>query len=119
MTPSTKPNPYVLQTQGLNKHFYQPVAFQVLKDIDLAIGYGEFVSIMGKSGCGKSTLLYILSTLDTEYEGQLWINNELITGKKERQLAQFRGRHIGFVFQFHYLCELGVEFATVFQYECG
>jgi lipoprotein-releasing system ATP-binding protein len=64
---------------------------------------GEFVSIMGKSGCGKSTLLYILSTMDTDYKGGLFIDQQLITGQNPNQLATIRNRKIGFVFQFHYL----------------
>jgi lipoprotein-releasing system ATP-binding protein len=93
----------VLQTKGLNKFFYDPVKFQVLKNIDMSINHGEFVSIVGKSGCGKSTLLYLLSTMDTNYEGQLFINNQLITGKTDKELALIRNEKIGFVFQFHYL----------------
>ena len=58
---------------------------------------------MGKSGCGKSTLLYILSTMDTDYEGELFLNNELITGQDRDHFSYMRNKHIGFVFQFHYL----------------
>jgi lipoprotein-releasing system ATP-binding protein len=58
---------------------------------------------MGKSGCGKSTLLYILSTMDTDYEGGLYLNNQLITGQDSTHLSYLRNKHIGFVFQFHYL----------------
>ncbi|MCL4114456.1 UNVERIFIED_CONTAM: hypothetical protein GTU68_007041 [Idotea baltica] len=58
---------------------------------------------MGKSGCGKSTLLYILSTMDTDYEGELYLNNQLITGQDKDRLSYIRNKHIGFVFQFHYL----------------
>jgi lipoprotein-releasing system ATP-binding protein len=93
----------VIETKGLTKYFYDPIQFQVLKEIDMAVNHGEFVSIVGKSGCGKSTLLYLLSTMDTDYEGQLFINNELITGKTDKELAQIRNEKIGFVFQFHYL----------------
>ncbi|HET9276532.1 MAG TPA: ABC transporter ATP-binding protein, partial [Flavitalea sp.] len=59
--------------------------------------------VMGKSGCGKSTLLYILSTMDTDYEGELLIDGELMTEKDQKRLAQVRNEKIGFVFQFHYL----------------
>jgi len=93
----------VIETIGLTKYFYDPVKFQVLKNIDLSINHGEFVSIVGKSGCGKSTLLYLLSTMDTDYEGQLFIHNELITGESDKKLAKIRNENIGFVFQFHYL----------------
>ncbi|THD69830.1 ABC transporter ATP-binding protein [Robertkochia marina] len=94
---------FVLKTHNLNKHFRKPVDFHVLKNINLEIKKGEFTSIMGKSGCGKSTLLYILSTMDTDYEGELYLNNELITGQSAARLAHLRNKHIGFVFQFHYL----------------
>jgi lipoprotein-releasing system ATP-binding protein len=74
-----------------------------LSDITFSINKGEFVAVIGKSGCGKSTLLYILSTLDTDFEGDLLIGNENMRGKKENQLAKIRNEKIGFVFQFHYL----------------
>ena len=93
----------VLETKGLTKYFYDPIKFQVLKEISMNIDHGEFVSIVGKSGCGKSTLLYLLSTMDTDYEGQLYIHEELITGKSDKELAVIRNEKIGFVFQFHYL----------------
>jgi lipoprotein-releasing system ATP-binding protein len=93
----------VLETKGLTKYFYDPIKFQVLKEIDMSINHGEFVSIVGKSGCGKSTLLYLLSTMDTDYEGELYIHEELVTGKSDTELAQLRNEKIGFVFQFHYL----------------
>ncbi len=93
----------VLETRELTKYFHDPVKFQVLKDINLSVDHGEFVSIVGKSGCGKSTLLYLLSTMDTDYEGQLYIHEELVTGKSDKELAQIRNEKIGFVFQFHYL----------------
>lgn len=94
---------HILQTQALSKYFYDPIAFKVLDDINLQIQKGEFVSIVGKSGCGKSTLLYLLSTMDTNYEGKIYLNNELLTGKTESELAIIRNKNIGFVFQFHYL----------------
>ena len=93
----------VLEARNINKYFREPVLFHVLKDISFGIDQGEFVSIMGKSGCGKSTLLYILSTMDTDYEGELYIGEELVTGQSAEALAQIRNEQIGFVFQFHYL----------------
>jgi lipoprotein-releasing system ATP-binding protein len=93
----------ILEAKHIDKYFKKPVLFHVLKDINFSIKKGEFVSIMGKSGCGKSTLLYILSTMDTDYEGELWLNDELITGKSREFLSYVRNKHIGFVFQFHYL----------------
>ncbi len=93
----------VLKTHKLVKYFYEPEKFQVLKEIDLTVNRGEFLSLVGKSGCGKSTLMYVLSTMDTDYEGELEIAGERLTGKNQNDLAGFRNQHIGFVFQFHYL----------------
>jgi lipoprotein-releasing system ATP-binding protein len=93
----------ILEAKNINKFFLLPDKFQVLKDISLSVTKGEFVSIMGKSGCGKSTLLYILSTMDTDYEGELFINNELLSTHGADELARIRNEEIGFVFQFHYL----------------
>ena len=93
----------VLEAIKINKYFRKPVLFHVLKNVNLEVKKGEFTSIMGKSGCGKSTLLYILSTMDTDYEGKLYLNNELITGGANKKLSYLRNKHIGFVFQFHYL----------------
>lgn len=99
-----------LEAKNINKYFYKPTEFHVLKDISLTIDDGEFVSVMGKSGCGKSTLLYILSTMDTDYEGELYLNNELITSHTQDELARIRNEKIGFVFQFHYLLS---EFSVI------
>ena len=93
----------VLETKKINKKFKKPVLFHVLKDISFKVHEGEFASIMGKSGSGKSTLLYILSTMDTQYEGELYLKNELVTGKSPKELSAIRNQSIGFVFQFHYL----------------
>jgi lipoprotein-releasing system ATP-binding protein len=92
-----------LSVSHINKYFREPVEFQVLKDITFDIKRGEFVAIIGKSGSGKSTLLYLLSTMDTDYEGTISINGTNLTGQKQNQLAAFRNEHIGFVFQFHFL----------------
>ncbi len=100
----------VLQANHISKSFHDPVTVPVLKDVNLAITKGEFVAITGKSGCGKSTLLYILSTMDTDYEGELMIGGEVMRGKSEKQLARVRNEKIGFVFQFHYLLN---EFTVV------
>lgn len=92
-----------LSVNKINKYFYEPEKFQVLKDVSFDVEQGEFVAVVGKSGSGKSTLLYLLSTMDTDYEGQITINDTLVTGLKQNQLSTFRNEHIGFVFQFHYL----------------
>jgi lipoprotein-releasing system ATP-binding protein len=96
-------NNHILRTVDVQKSFVDPVEVEVLKNINIWVDKGEFVSIMGKSGCGKSTLLYILSTMDTNYKGQLFLANRLLTGLSGNDLAVVRNEHIGFVFQFHYL----------------
>jgi lipoprotein-releasing system ATP-binding protein len=93
----------ILEAKSINKSFHDPVNVKILKDITFTITKGEFVSVVGKSGCGKSTLLYILSTMDTEFDGELFIDNESTKGKTESYLARIRNEKIGFVFQFHYL----------------
>ena len=85
-----------------NVNIYQGNSL-VLEDVNIAVSKGEFVSIVGKSGCGKSTLLYLISTLDTDYTGEIFINGKKVTGQTQNELAHFRNEHIGFVFQFHFL----------------
>jgi lipoprotein-releasing system ATP-binding protein len=93
----------VLEANKVSKYFTDPIKFKVLKEVSFTAKKGEFLTLVGKSGSGKSTLLYCLSTMDTDYEGQISINNKLVTGKKQNELARLRNESIGFVFQFHYL----------------
>lgn len=93
----------VIEAIGISKSFHNPITVKVLTDVSFAINAGEFVSIMGKSGCGKSTLLYILSTMDTSYEGDLLLDGVSMKDKIDAELAMVRNKKIGFVFQFHYL----------------
>lgn len=97
------PDKIVLEAKNIDKFFYNPTETQVLREVSFTINRGEFVSVIGKSGCGKSTLLYILSTMDTDYKGELFIDEEKISGKSSNFLSQLRNEKIGFVFQFHYL----------------
>jgi lipoprotein-releasing system ATP-binding protein len=98
-------NELILEAKRISKEFNDPVKVKVLTDINIAIAKGEFVALIGKSGCGKSTLLYILSTMDTDYQGELLIDTISMVRKKEAALARVRNEKIGFVFQFHYLLE--------------
>jgi len=90
----------MLEGKGIIKH-YGPL--QVLKNIDLSIGQGEIVSIVGSSGAGKSTLLHILGTLDKPDGGEVFFEGHRIDQLQGKALAKFRNRHTGFVFQFHHL----------------
>ncbi len=93
----------VLEAIHINKYFHTAQSQHVLKDITFSINTGDFTAVIGKSGCGKSTLLYILSTMDTDYEGELLIDGQAMRMKSELELARIRNEKIGFVFQFHYL----------------
>ncbi|MBL7949820.1 MAG: ABC transporter ATP-binding protein [Bacteroidia bacterium] len=95
--------PYILETRRLCKSYHDPVEFQALKNIDLGIRPGEFISIVGASGSGKSTLLYVISTLDTDYSGEILLDGVHLDKLTPNQQAEIRNEKIGFVFQFHYL----------------
>ena len=90
----------MLKAQNITKKYEQLV---VLKGVSIEVKKAEIVSIVGSSGAGKSTLLHILGTLDQADSGTISINNQAIDQLKGRALAQFRNKHIGFVFQFHHL----------------
>jgi lipoprotein-releasing system ATP-binding protein len=93
----------ILEARNITKYFEDPIKVQVLNEVNFSINKGDFVSLTGKSGCGKSTLLYVLSTMDTDYEGSLLIDQVEMPKNDEGYLAQVRNEKIGFVFQFHYL----------------
>jgi lipoprotein-releasing system ATP-binding protein len=91
----------MLTAKGIQKYYDSNL--WVLKGVDVDIAKGEIVSIVGPSGSGKSTLLHILGTLDEPAAGEIFLRNKKIHELKGKQLAAFRNRHIGFVFQFHHL----------------
>lgn len=93
----------ILEAKSICKSFHDPVTLNVLKDVSFSLSRGEYASIIGRSGSGKSTLLYILSTMDTDFTGELLIDGISVRSKTEKQLAALRNEKIGFVFQFHYL----------------
>lgn len=90
----------MIETKGITKSFGN---LQVLKGIDLTIDKSEVVAIVGPSGAGKTTLLQIIGTLDTPDSGYLSINGTETSQLSEKELAAFRNKNIGFVFQFHQL----------------
>jgi lipoprotein-releasing system ATP-binding protein len=94
----------VLHCQQLNKSYRQGSEItQVLSDLDLTVAKGELLAIVGRSGCGKSTFLHLAGALDTPTSGRIEINGEDIHQLSEKQRAQFRNQHIGFIYQFHHL----------------
>jgi len=90
----------MLTATNIHKYYGQ---LWVLKGVDLEIKQGEIASIVGPSGSGKSTLLHILGTLDKPEKGEVVVDDQRIDFLNEKQMAAFRNRHVGFVFQFHHL----------------
>jgi lipoprotein-releasing system ATP-binding protein len=97
----------MIEVKNIRKSFG---SLEVLKGVDLTVEKGDIVSIIGKSGAGKTTLLQIMGTLDTPDSGSVVIDGIDVFALKEQQLADFRNRHIGFIFQFHQLLP---EFTTL------
>jgi lipoprotein-releasing system ATP-binding protein len=94
----------LLRAAGLVKGYRSPAGYlPVLKGLDLEVGSGETVAIVGASGVGKSTLLHVLGTLDRPEEGRVEVLEQDVFGLDEAALREFRNRTIGFVFQFHHL----------------
>ena len=90
----------IIEVENLHKSFG---ALEVLKGVNLKVQKGEIVAVVGKSGAGKTTLLQIIGTLDKPTSGIVRIDGIDIFRLKENELAEFRNRHIGFIFQFHQL----------------
>jgi lipoprotein-releasing system ATP-binding protein len=90
----------MIRAENIHKSFGK---LEVLKGIDLRVDKGEIVSIVGASGAGKSTLLHIIGTLDFAEKGNVYFEDKSIREMNDKKLAEFRNKHIGFVFQFHHL----------------
>jgi lipoprotein-releasing system ATP-binding protein len=90
----------MIEVKNIHKSFG---SLEVLKGVDLQVNKGEIVAIIGKSGAGKTTLLQIIGTLDRPTQGQVLIDGTDVFALKDRELAAFRNKHIGFIFQFHQL----------------
>ena len=97
----------MIEVKNIHKSFG---TLEVLKGVNLTVKKGEIVSIIGKSGAGKTTLLQIIGTLDKPDSGSIMIDGVDVFALKEKELADFRNRHIGFIFQFH---QLMPEFTTL------
>ncbi len=90
----------MIEVKGIHKSFGE---LEVLKGVNLSVAKGEIVSIVGASGAGKSTLLHIIGTIDKAEKGSVIIEDKDVLKLKDKQLASFRNKKIGFVFQFHHL----------------
>ncbi|HEV2260589.1 MAG TPA: ABC transporter ATP-binding protein [Streptosporangiaceae bacterium] len=91
----------LLRTRGLAKVYHgDPVAVEAVRGVDIEVGIGEFVAIMGPSGSGKSTLLHVLGGLDPATRGEIWLRGQRVDQLSKAALAILRRRHVGFVFQF-------------------
>ena len=90
----------MIEVKNIHKSFGE---LEVLKGVNLKVEKGEIVAIVGKSGAGKTTLLQIIGTLDRPTSGEVMVNGERLMVKGDRELAAFRNKHIGFIFQFHQL----------------
>lgn len=93
----------LLEARGVTRILQEGVPVTLVRDIDLTVGQGEFVSVTGPSGSGKSSLLYLLGLLDLPTEGQIFVDGTETTGLSANELAAIRLSKIGFVFQFHFL----------------
>jgi lipoprotein-releasing system ATP-binding protein len=94
----------ILTARGITKHYLRGgIVLEVLKGVNLDLAEGEILAVVGESGAGKSTLLHILGMLDRPTSGSLTLNDEEIVGKSDAELAGYRNRTVGFIFQFHHL----------------
>lgn len=94
----------LLTASGVGKNYATPAGqFTALSDIDLTLERGAFLAVVGKSGSGKSTLINLLTGIDRPSAGTITVAGEAVTGKSESDLARWRGRHVGIVFQFFQL----------------
>lgn len=93
----------LIEARGVSRILQETVPVTLVRDIDISVGHGEFVSVTGPSGSGKSSLLYLLGLLDVPTSGSVFLDGQDTTGLDADALAAMRLRKIGFVFQFHFL----------------
>jgi len=111
---SSVSGPPIVRVNNLSKSFTRgSEEIQVLQKLSLEVAKGEFLSLMGPSGSGKTTLLNLIAGLDQPTGGEIWVGDELISSMSESQLARWRTRHVGFVFQFYYLLPVLTAYENV------
>jgi len=108
------PDGMIVQVRGVHKFFTRgSEQVDVLNDLTLDVPRGEFLALMGPSGSGKTTLLNLIAGLDRPSQGEVWVGGELISKMSEGQLARWRTRNIGFVFQFYHLLPVMTAYENV------
>jgi putative ABC transport system ATP-binding protein len=104
----------IVRVRSLYKSFVRgSEEIKVLADLNLGVAEGEFLALMGPSGSGKTTLLNLIAGLDQPTDGEIWVGDHLISGMSESQLARWRTRHVGFVFQFYHLLSVLTAYENV------
>src|ERR1700704_4007673 len=104
----------IMRIRGVHKYFTRgDEQIDVLKNLSLEVAKGEFLGIMGPSGSGKTTLLNLIAGLDRPSEGEVWIGDRLISRMSEAELASWRTRSIGFIFQFYHLLPVLTAYENV------
>src|SRR5947207_5401579 len=104
----------IVQVLGVHKFFTRgSEQIDVLQDLNLEVADGEFLALMGPSGSGKTTLLNLIAGLDKPSQGEIWVGGQLISDMTEGQLARWRTRHVGFIFQFYHLLPVLTAYENV------
>jgi len=104
----------IVQVRDLHKSFTRGTeAIHVLRDLTLDVGEGEFLALMGPSGSGKTTLLNLIAGLDQPTDGTITVGENVISEMSESELARWRTRHVGFIFQFYYLLPVLTAYENV------
>src|SRR3954462_4860012 len=107
-------NPAIVQVRGVHKFFTRgSEQVDVLIDLSLDVPEGEYLALMGPSGSGKTTLLNLIAGLDQPSDGEIWVGDHLISIMSEAELARWRTRHVGFVFQFYHLLPVLTAYENV------